>query len=296
MNTFLIVAAMITAQCGNGCPRLELTLQNATVSAPDQQWSNPGLYHQLRNYSVTHEGLSLKVNGYLRHDGLVLWSMAEPYNVWSLARAKQDAESLRNTSDIGRIVGPIASVTNFGVDEHRVAQVRGVIAKSEEAKRFVQEAVGGIIVDSIHVTVIGTDSERQRVVRDLNTHPSFDGIRSSLMIQDYRPDEWPVDKSLGFVVNGNPTILVQTAKGPSDTNGGRVIFRADDYSIGPDGLAEAIRKADPSYDPSKDPSPTNKKRLGPLACPLGFNATHWPHILRVGVLVFIIFSLPKKGS
>jgi hypothetical protein len=52
-------------------------------------------------------------------------------------------------------------------------------------------------------------------------------------------------RDLGFVTTGTPTIYLQQ---PS----GKVLLRRDTYD-GPEFLAQAIRRARPDYDPSKDP-------------------------------------------
>ena len=145
--------------------------------------------------------------------------------------------------------------------------------------------------------MIGSDDERAPVVNDLLSNPAFAALKPTMMVQDYTPNEWPVDPSLGFVTNGKPTIIVQTAKGPNDPKGGRVVYRASDYSMGPEALAEELRKANPNYKPSADPTP-QKPAPSPasVSCPLGFTRDHWPHILIVGIGTFLLHRLPRKGG
>ncbi len=96
-----------------------------------------------------------------------------------------------------------------------------------------------------HVTVIGPADAVAPVVNDLKTHPAFEGLRANLMVQDYRPGEWAVDPTLGFPGNGTPAIIVQTTKSKADPQGGRVVFRAANYEMGPTGLAEADAQGRP---------------------------------------------------
>jgi hypothetical protein len=63
--------------------------------------------------------------------------------------------------------------------------------------------------------------------------------------------------------------------------------------MGPEGLAAAIRKADPSYKPALDPGPS----AGPGgACPLGFNDSHWPAVFAAVVVVLILVSRSRKDG
>jgi len=55
---------------------------------------------------------------------------------------------------------------------------------------------------------------------------------------------------VGLPHDGKPTIILQA---PPDGQGRGIVLHVQrDYSDGPEGLAKAIRKADPSYDPKKD--------------------------------------------
>lgn len=74
-----------------------------------------------------------------------------------------------------------------------------------------------------------------------------------------------------------------------------MVFRASDYSMGAEALAEAIRKASPDYRPSADPGPsTGKSSI--VSCPFGFTRDHWPHIVIVAIGTFLIHRLPRKGG
>lgn len=195
------------------------------------------------------------------------------------------------TGEIGQ-VAPV--IQNFGLRPDKIGNGKAsYTADSDEAKRFVQEAIADSgEAGKMHLTVIGTDDEQARVMNDIKTDPAFNNLRDTLLVQGYKPGEWPVDPSLGFQTNGKPSIYVQAAKGPGDAKGGRVLLRANDYSIGAKGLAEAIRKADPNYQPSNDPTPSSVSG----SCPLGFTRDHWGFIVVVGVILLIVIYLPRKAG
>jgi hypothetical protein len=173
-----------------------------------------------------------------------------------------------------------------GVTPHAENKGETYTASTPEAARFVTQAVEGERDGKLHVTIIGSDDERARVVNDIKTDPSFAGLRDTLLVQDYKPGEWPVDPKLGFRA-GKPAIIVQAAKGPGERKGGRVVFRCSDYSIGATGLAEAIRKADPNYRPDKDPTPTT-----PSGGDLPFGLTDTQVMLAIAAVVvgFLVYT------
>ena len=262
-------------------------------------------YYVIKTYSIEHEGLTFEVKGYMKDDKII-WQRSDPGNAASYAAAKERVESQPERRPTAKPGPPpngdnkpvrqdIGQTLNFGMEPGRMKPKPTYEAGSDEAKRFVTEAKEGSSEGKLHVTVIGTDDARAPVVNDLQNNPAFANLRDTMMIQDYSPDEWPIDPAQGFVTTGTPTILVQTARSQSDPKGGRVVFRASDYSMGPEALAEAIRKANPDYKPSLDPTPSSGKT--PLvSCPFGFTRDHWPHILIVGICSFLIQRLPRKGG
>lgn len=96
-----------------------------------------------------------------------------------------------------------------------------------------------------HLTVIGSTEQRNRVLGDLKRDTRLAAISSQMRVQAYGPEHWAV-KNMGFATAGEPTIYVQNREG-------MVLHRQDDYSDGPVALADALRRADPAYDASKDP-------------------------------------------
>jgi hypothetical protein len=130
------------------------------------------------------------------------------------------------------------------------------------------------------LTIIGSDDERKAVTDDLNKHPLLSPLASNLLVRDYRPDHWHVARA-GFVTAGHPSIYLQATDG-------KVLHRTAVYE-GPEKLAEAIRKADPHYDPSKDPD-LNKIKPG------GSSPVH--HQLPLFVLggAFLLYLCTRKKT
>ncbi len=104
----------------------------------------------------------------------------------------------------------------------------------------------------LRLTIIGDKASRDAVLSDIGTAPVFASLRNELVIQDYEPDA-PLIRGLGFKTDGSPTIYLQEPNG-------KVLLRQDRYENA-ERLAAAIRRADPRYDPSKDPD--GKKVLPP---------------------------------
>lgn len=269
-------------------------------------------FYVIRRHRVKHNGVSLVVEGYYKEaTGTVAWSQERPFNTRALAEAKaarvekpaapDRVPSAEPGPPTEPVVPPVAipipdavpMIQNFGVQTDKMGQGKPYTAVSEEAQRFVAEAKASTepVAGRLHVTIIGSDKARAAVANDLETHPAFAAIKSGLMVQGYKPGAWPVDPSLGFK-EGNPSIVIQTPKCQADPKGGRVVFRATDYSMGPEKLAEAIRRADPNYKPSADPGVGNPSS----GCPLGFTRDHWALIAVAVLAVAATLFLPKKGT
>jgi hypothetical protein len=128
--------------------------------------------------------------------------------------------------------------------------------------------LAGVLTDDsarMHLTLIGAEPDRRRVLQDLNAAPELAVYRDRYLVQSYAPGDWEV--GMGHVTTGRPTIYLQGRDG-------RVLLRRDAYA-GPGDLAAALRRADPSYDPSKDPSgnppglPFDPSRIPPGALVCG---------------------------
>ena len=138
---------------------------------------------------------------------------------------------------------------NFGLDRTRMpAAGKRLLNGKEVSKEEVLQALGKpqLPDDSqwLSLTVIGPEAVRQKVLSDLQSSPFLTPWKDRLKVKDYPPDHWAV-KDAGFVTTGNPTIYCQAPDGT-------VLHRQDVYR-GPEALAEVLRKADPSYNPERDP-------------------------------------------
>lgn len=300
----LLSVALAGQQCGpRGCPAPSFApVLAAPTFAQAVRYAEPAAapkYYVVKRHRVVHEGLHFEVEGYQEDSGKIRWEMDRDFNRQSYLAAKQSAATHApavrpSPSGDDRPVGQVTGqALNFGMEPGRMGDKSRYTAPSEKARQFIQESAGPDV--KLHVTVIGSDDNRAPVVNDLMTNPAFASVRGSMLVQDYAPGEWEVDPSLGFKTDGQPTILVQTGKSAADPKGGRVVYRASDYSMGAEALAEEIRKINPNYKPAVDPGPaTGKKSTG--VCPLGFTDAHWPYILIVGIGVFFVYRLPRKGG
>jgi hypothetical protein len=140
---------------------------------------------------------------------------------------------------------------NFGVDRAKITgHNRYTLNGREVAKEQIDQALIGkdtLADDSakLRLTIIGNDAERKAVLDDLQSNPALAPLKDSLVVQNYVPTDWATRP--GFVTVGHPTIYLQAPDG-------KVLYHRDDYQQGPQGLAGAVRKAQPSYDPAKDPN------------------------------------------
>ena len=164
---------------------------------------------------------------------------------------------------------------NFGVSTDKIAKNEVYSVNG----RIVTQPAGPPIPDDsgkLHLTIIGSDSERRRVLEDLATAPELAQFRERFLVQDYPPDHWAV-ALCGFYTAGHPTIYLQQ---PS----GKVLHRQDDYD-GPQRFAEALRKGSNTYDANRDPD----LRVAT------FDLSHIPtpaYVLLAGFLLPLFF---KKG-
>lgn len=138
-----------------------------------------------------------------------------------------------------------------GVDASRISRTeRYSINGMPVTKELAQQILGDEKripndANSLRLTVIGPDAERRRVRDDLEKSPLLSAHQGKLAVQDYPPDHWAVAQA-GFFTGGKPTIYLQTPDG-------KVLHRQDDYDDGAEGLAAALRRANPNYDFKKDP-------------------------------------------
>ena len=143
----------------------------------------------------------------------------------------------------------------------------------------------------VRLTVIGPKVDCERALADLPAD-----LKDKWLVQCYRPGDWAVAQA-GFMTAGTPTIYLQQA--PNQQTGlSKVLWRQDSYATGDWG---AVRKADPSYKPDKDPGPNNQPVLPSLPdlLPLLAKIPAWAWVLlSVGALWFLNnrfhFSVVRK--
>lgn len=129
---------------------------------------------------------------------------------------------------------------NYGVNLDKIPlEGRYSVNGVPVSKDMVLAAVEGNVPDltnKVRITVIGDKEKRQSALAKI-------GKPTWAVVADYSPAYWAVQpQKYGFVTGGSPTIYFQRPDGS-------VLCRLDDET----GLVDALRKADPSYDPSKDP-------------------------------------------
>ena len=150
----------------------------------------------------------------------------------------------------------------------------------EVPKRHAMQAIaaGGLTDDSAkpHLTLIGTDAETAAAVAKLDAD-----ARAACLVQCYPPDHWAVQP--GFQTGGHPEVYLQD-------HSGKVLWHAKNLND-IDGLAGAIRKADPRYNPGADPGPG---KGGGFKIDLsGVPLQTWLLAAAAGAVVFL---LPKFGK
>lgn len=275
-------------------------------------------------YWILHEGRDIQVYGFVDKGGNVEWKPGDSRNARPRERrTKSQGEPERiPTAEIvtpGRPQPKAIEPTNPTPEAKTKSEVKGpnwetngvmrpalsadsrYTTSGEPSKRFVAE-IAETAAPKMHLTIIGNADERARVVNDIQGNAEWSDLRDKLYVQDYDLKDWPVDPKLGFRP-GKPAIIVQTAKGPNDPKGGRVIYRTQDYSMGSVGLAEEVRKADPDYNPDRDPGPHNPNPNPPNPGPITPNQPWLPKLnefegtyLAIAVLIALALLIPKKGK
>ncbi len=174
-------------------------------------------------------------------------------------------------------------VRNFGVDTDKLNghgneqyRLNGVPATREQVRKTLADQRVPDDAGRLRLTLIGDPAATARVQGDLAGTPALAAWKDRLLVQSYPPDHWAVART-GFKTDGKPTIYVQAPDGT-------VLHRQDDYRDGPDALSQALRRADPHYDPRKDPD--LRQRLLPNWRLPSLPAPVW--ILGAGV-VYLLF-------
>lgn len=246
-------------------------------------------------YPIVEDGLHFKVWGYL-DGGKCWWNRKLPENVESYRnalsareqRSREEAVANRTAEQAPSPSAPPAQrvvmnngqvAFNYGLDPDKLFTGKHEVrrASDAEAARFFE----GANDNKMHLTVIGTEDQCKPVMNDLKNDPRLLAMADGLLIQEYRPGDWAIDPALGFNNKGAPTIMIQQRNG-------RVLARMEDYKGGSDSLVSALRKADPHYDPKKDPVPAPD---GGPSLPL-ISKEHW---LAVGLIALLLLT-PKRSA
>ena len=178
---------------------------------------------------------------------------------------------------------------NFGLDLGRIdAAAKYQLNGREITRDQALTALGELPDDSnrLRLTIVGDAAFRERVRADLASHPALLALKDRLLTQDYPPDHWAV-ADVGFA--GGLTLQPPAGKDGKAP----VLWRMTQYP-GPDALAGAIRKADPLYQPSRDPDPTKTDPAKPDAGPLAEWA-NWSNTLWLGLGIGAMFLARRLG-
>jgi hypothetical protein len=145
-----------------------------------------------------------------------------------------------------RNFGVKISATETGTHYRR----SGVELSQEEADALIS-GTSPLAADAadkrLQVIIIGADDKTRPVVEAFNVNEELKTLKQGYVVRAFRPDAWQVART-GYVCDGHPTIYLLD-------NGGKVLYRRDDFDCGADGLADALRDADPDYKPENDPGP-----------------------------------------
>ncbi len=163
-----------------------------------------------------------------------------------------------------------------------------------ESHRFVEDLGTGAplpnLVDDTgkyRVTVISRNPEdRKQAVEDLKRgNGPLAPFKDLILVRSGSPGDW-ITKDVGLedipgIANGTPGVVIQEPNG-------KVAYAVALASYSPEQTADALRKANPAFDPKKVPGP----KVG--------EAVDWdvalPYILGAVALAFIFFATKKSPS
>lgn len=238
-TTLICASLLLSADWGAGAC--------GPVGSPREEWrryaSDPGRSYLFRD-GVQAAGYDHETRIYRIYDARTgIWGPAQapPWEARSVAPAPLAPHD-----------APLAAAANFGVDVDKLNdsgadsyRINGKPASRADVQAALADQRLPDDAGRLRLTVIGPEAARKQVTEDVQQSPHLAEWRERLAVQAYPPDHWAVAKT-GFVTDGRPTIYLQTPDG-------HVIHRQDDYADGAEGLARALRRADPHYDPKKDP-------------------------------------------
>jgi len=263
--TTLLFTLIMAGQCGpNGCA---VPMQVVPMRQNVYEWRETGIANQLALYrdGVQIGNYYIKEKQYARFEN----------GTWTAREQGPPVPPPASTEQVGDVK---AAYPNYGLDLDKINRdksysVNGRLSSREDAL----DAVAGKLTDDsgkMFLTIIGSKEDCAAVQKDIDEAPALKGVKDRVHLHCYQPND-PMVAKAGFVVSGKPTIYMQAPGGS-----GKVLHRQDEYR-GPDALAEAIRKADPSYKPANDPDANS-----PLASVKNLPPMLWV-ILGLGGLVYI---------
>lgn len=304
---------LVIGQCRGGCcPPAPLAAPNSEFRAPSTyEWhtfkDDDSQVALLRN-GVHVGGFSFKAQLYRPFDAATqTWGPACTAPFAPPARpakyaAKRDCPCDPTCPCDGK---PCDCVENFGVRQDKLPRRDGFSSNGRpitqaEAERALK-CGGGFSDDSgkWRLTIIGpTKAKRDQVVSDLQTHPALAAWKDRLCVQSYAPTDWAVT-GVNLPRGGDPTIVVQ---GAPDANGKAVVLHCqNDYDDGADGLAKALRVADPNFNSRSVPDlrkmdapPVPAPILPPAPAPAQANGIHWLTVILSTAIPILLWLLGKS--
>lgn len=152
-------------------------------------------------------------------------------------------------------------VQNYGIDLEALKNYKGPAysINGRKASRYDALAKLGSFTDDADrpfLTIIGPKDDCDRVRADIDNLPVLKQVRDNWRVQSYPADDMAraVIADDGFKTGGHPTIYLQSPDGT-------VLHRQDNYQSA-EQLAQAARRADPKYDPNKDPDLSKTPSIG----------------------------------
>jgi hypothetical protein len=195
-------------------------------------------------------------------------------------------------------------VENFGVRQDRIPSRDGYSCNGRPVTQAEAEHAlkcgDGFSDDSARwrLTVVGaTKAKRDLVLGDLQTSAALASWRDRLCVQSYAPDVWAVT-GVNLPRDGDPTIVLQGA--PDAAGKGVVLHCQHDYDDGADGLARALRAADPNFNPKAAPDLRTRQpepaAPAPTPAPLPPQASgvHWLTVILSTVIPIALWVLGKS--
>lgn len=213
--------------------------------------------------------------------------------VKDLSTAKPEADNMSDPKE-----GPFNRIQNFGVDLDKIGKdgpcykINGQPCSRDMALQAITNTIPND-ANNMRLTIFGTPQAQQQLMAVIGNALSDPALKDKWTVQKYGPDSWIV-KQYGFVVDPvQPTLYMQSPTG-------EVLHR----SVGvpePQQLATALRRADPSYDPTKDPDllknpqPSNPDITGgALAQLLAFIKQNGFLLMVGGIALLLMYG--KKGD